>query len=197
MKHHIMFKRGMNVSIKVEPTIEVVLEARNGIMTENDFITVVFYFLIFTNLHKALLKVDVVATVMISLDENFLTVELLKDFNGFCRLAPKHIADDIDCVARTNNRIPSADKFRVVFLDGLERTIVKCKTIGVSKMQVRNIKLFCISHYQQFPFLFPINIHVKQYLYFYICLYDLLLLYSFCPLHICRGRPPIQKDILL
>jgi hypothetical protein len=99
----------MNVSIKVEPTIEVILEARNRVMTEDDFIATVIYFLIFTNLHKALLKVDIVATVMISFDENFLTIELFENFDGFRCFTPEHIAKDIYDVARAHNRVPSAD----------------------------------------------------------------------------------------
>jgi hypothetical protein len=93
----------------MEPTVEMIFETRNGIVAENDFVSVIFHFLIITNLHKALLKVDIVATVMISFDENFLTIELFENFDGFCCFTPKHISEDIYDVTRANNRIPSAD----------------------------------------------------------------------------------------
>ena len=124
----------MNMTIEVQPTIEVIFKARNGIMAKNDFIAAVLYFLIFTNLYEALLEVDIMATVVIALDEDFLTVELFENFDCFCCLTPEHITEDINDVARTNYRVPSVNQRPVVFCDGLERAVVKCETVGVPEV---------------------------------------------------------------
>jgi hypothetical protein len=73
------------------PAVKMILEARNWIMAQNYISVIVFNFHVFSNLYKALLKIRIMNSIMVALNENFLTIQFVKHFNCFSCLTPKHI----------------------------------------------------------------------------------------------------------
>ena len=138
--HHIVFKGVMDMPVEVMPAVEMVFEARDRIVTENHIAALVFYLKIVRDLDELLGESAVAAAVMVALDEEFLPFELLQDGNGDAGLAPEHIAQHIDDIAGRDHAVPTADQLGVHFFHRGKRTVIKCQTVGVAEVHIRDVK---------------------------------------------------------
>ena len=137
--HHVPLKRGMNVPVEVEPSIEVVFEARDRVVAKHDMVFAVFDFEIITDFSEALQQTSVVASVVVAFDEDDVAVELFEYVDGGRHITPEHIAENIDGITGIDRGVPAFDKFFIVFKDGAEGASIKADTIGVVVMPIRDI----------------------------------------------------------
>ena len=128
------------MTIEMQPTIEVIFKARDGIVTENDIVFTILDFLIINNFSKALCKCSIAHSVVIAFDKDFCTVELLNNLNCFGCLAPKHIAKNINNIAWSNFFVPPTNQLCVHVHRALKRTIVKENAVGMIVMPISNIE---------------------------------------------------------
>ena len=129
----------MDVSVKMEPSIEVVLEAGDGVVAKHNVVFAVFDFEIVTDFGEALQEASIMASVVIALDENDVAVELFEYVDGGRHITPEHITENIDRVAGIDGGVPTATEFFVVFEDGLEGASIEVDTIGVVVVPIGNI----------------------------------------------------------
>ena len=115
----------MNVSIEVKPSVEVILEARDGIVAEYDVVFAIFDFEIVAYLGEALQQTSVVATVVVALDEDDVAVESFEYIDCGRHVAPEHVTEDVDGIAGVDSGVPTANKFFVVFGNRLKWAIVE------------------------------------------------------------------------
>jgi hypothetical protein len=66
-----------------------------------------------------------VTSIVVALDEDNIAIQLFEYINGGRHIAPEHIAKNIDGIARIDRRVPTSNKFGIVFGNRLEGAIVK------------------------------------------------------------------------
>ena len=137
--HHVPFKRRMNVSVEVKPSIEVIFEARDGIVAKHDMVFAIFDFEIVADFGEALQQTSIVASVVVALDENDVAVELFEYVDGGRHITPEHITENIDGITGIDRGVPASNEFGIVFEDGAEGASIKVDTIGVVVMPIRDI----------------------------------------------------------
>ena len=137
--HHVPFKRGMNVSIEMEPSIEVIFETRDGVVAKHDMVFAVFDVEIITDFSEALQQTGIMASVVVALDEDNVAVELFEYVDGGRHITPEHIAEDVDGITGIDRGVPAFNEFGIVFEDGAEGASIKVDTIGVVVMPIRDI----------------------------------------------------------
>lgn len=137
--HHVPFKGGMNVSIEMEPSIEVIFEARDGIVAKHDMVFAIFDFEIIADFGEALQQTSIVATVVVALDEDDVAVELFEYVDGGRHITPEHVAEDIDGITGIDRGVPASNKFGIVFENRLEGASIKVDAVGVIVMPIRDI----------------------------------------------------------
>ena len=128
------------MSVEVEPTIEVVLEAGDGIVAQYDVVFSIFDFEIIADLGEALQKTGVMASVMVAFDKDDVAIEAFEDVDGGRHITPEHVAKDIDSVAGVDGGVPSTYEFFVMLASGFEGAIVEEENVGVVIVPVSNIQ---------------------------------------------------------
>lgn len=127
------------MSVEVEPTVEVVLEAGDRVVAKHDVVFSVFNFEIVADLREALQQAGVVASVVITLDEDDIAVESLQYVDGGRHITPEHITEDIDSVAGIDGSVPTANEFFIVFAGGFEGAIIEEENVSVVVVPISDI----------------------------------------------------------
>ena len=126
----------MDMAVEVEPTVEVVLETGDGVMTKHNVVFAIFDFKIIAYFGEALQEASIVTTVMVALDKDDVAVELFEDFNRLGHIAPEHVAEYIDGIAGVDCGVPSTDDFCIMVHNGFEGAIVKSEDVDVAEVEV-------------------------------------------------------------
>ena len=127
------------MSVEVEPTVEMVLEARNRIMTQYDVVFAIFDFEVITYLGEALQEACVVASIMVAFNEDDVAIETFEDVDCGRHITPEHVAEDIDGVTGIDSGIPSANEFFIVLAGSFEGAIVEEETVSVVIVPISDI----------------------------------------------------------
>ena len=127
------------MTVQMIPTVIVVLKTRDWVMAEDNLTVGVLDLQILCDLDELLEKPPIAATVMVALNQKYLSVQLVENRNRFLHIAPEHIAKNIDGVARMNGGIPSLDERSVHFLNRFERAVIECQNVIMAVMPIGDI----------------------------------------------------------
>jgi hypothetical protein len=115
----------MNVSVKMKPTIEMVFEAWDRIMTKHDVVLSVLDLEVISHFRKTLQQASIVASIVVAFDEYNGAIQLLEHVDCGRHITPEHITKNIDGIARIDRSVPASNEFGIVLENRLEGAIVE------------------------------------------------------------------------
>lgn len=74
MFHHVPFKGIVDMSVQMNPSVKMIFEAWNRVVTQYHFPTVVFCLDILIDLYKQFIELAVMPAIMITFDQDLLAI---------------------------------------------------------------------------------------------------------------------------